>query len=43
MIRNYLKLAYRNLLSNKLVSAINIFGLSVAIGCSIVVFIFIKK
>lgn len=43
MIRNYLKLAYRNLLSNKLVSAINIFGLSVAIGCSIVVFLFLQN
>jgi len=43
MIRNYFKLAYRNLLSNKVVSAINIFGLSVAIGCSIVVFLFLQN
>jgi ABC-type antimicrobial peptide transport system permease subunit len=43
MFQNYLKLAYRNLLSNKLVSAINIFGLSIAIGCCIVVYLFLKN
>lgn len=41
MLKNYFKLAYRNLLSNKMVSAINIFGLSIAIGCSIVIFLFL--
>lgn len=43
MIRNYFKLAYRNLLSNKIVSAINIFGLSVALACSIVIFLFLQN
>ena len=42
MLKNYFKVAYRNLLKNKLSSAINIFGLSAAIGCSIVVFLFIE-
>jgi len=39
MLKSYLKLAYRNLLRNKLASFINIFGLSVAIGCSIIFFL----
>jgi ABC-type antimicrobial peptide transport system permease subunit len=39
MLKSYIKLAYRNLLRNKLSSLINIFGLSVAIGCSIVFFL----
>ncbi|MCB0547160.1 MAG: ABC transporter permease [Phaeodactylibacter sp.] len=43
MIRNYLKLAYRNLMANKMVSAINILGLSIATGCSIVVFLFLQN
>ena len=43
MFQNYFKLAYRNLLSNKLVSAINIFGLSIAIASCITVFLFLKN
>ena len=39
MIKNYLKMAFRNLLKYKLPSFINIFGLAVAIGCSIIFFI----
>ena len=42
MVKNYLKLALRNLAKNKMVSFINIFGLSAAVGVSIVVFTFIK-
>ena len=42
MVKNYIKLALRNLAKNKLVSFINIFGLSAAIGVSIVVFSYIK-
>ena len=38
MVRNYIKLALRNLAKNKLISFINIFGLSTAVGVSIVVF-----
>lgn len=41
MIRNYIKLALRSLTKNKLVSFINIFGLSTAIGVSITVFAFV--
>ncbi len=43
MFQNYFILAYRNLLSNKLVSGINIVGLSIAIGCCITVFLFLKN
>jgi len=39
MFKNYLKIAYRNLLKNKLYSLINIFGLSVAIACCIVAYL----
>lgn len=42
MVKNYLKMAWRNLAKNKLVSFINIFGLSAAVGVSIVVFSFVK-
>ncbi|MEL6718107.1 MAG: ABC transporter permease [Bacteroidota bacterium] len=43
MLRNYFKLAYRNLLNNKLVSLINIFGLSIAIAASITVFLYLQN
>jgi len=39
MLRSYFKLAYRNIIKNKLSSIINITGLSVAIGCSILFFL----
>ena len=41
MFCNYFKMAYRSLLKNKVSSFINIFGLSVAIGCSIVSYLFV--
>jgi putative ABC transport system permease protein len=40
MIKNYLKLGFRNLLKNKLPSSINILGLALAVGCCMVVFTF---
>ncbi len=43
MFQNYFKLAYRNLVANKLVSGINIVGLSIAIGCCLVVYLFLKS
>lgn len=43
MLQSYFKLAIRNLLANKLVTAINIVGLSIAIGCSVVVFLFLRN
>ncbi len=41
MFLSYLKLAWRNIVRNKLSSFINILGLALAVGCSIVVFIFV--
>ena len=40
MIKNYFKLGVRNLIKNKLPSAINILGLALAVGCCMVVFTF---
>lgn len=41
MVRNFIKTALRSLAKNPLISFINIFGLSLAVGCSLVVFIFV--
>lgn len=41
MYTNYLKLGFRNLIKNKLSSFINITGMSMAIGCTMVVFVFL--
>ncbi len=41
MLKNYFKIAYRHILRSKLFAIIDIFGLSLAIGCSIVVFLFV--
>ncbi|MDN5202426.1 ABC transporter permease [Fulvivirgaceae bacterium BMA10] len=41
MLKNFLKTFSRSLVKNKLISFINIFGLSIAIGCSLVVYIFV--
>ncbi len=41
MLKNYIKTTYRNLLRSKGSSFINLFGLSVAIGCAILVYLFL--
>ena len=41
MIKNYFKLGWRNLVKNKLSSTINIVGLGLAVGCCLVVFVFL--
>ena len=43
MISTYFRLAWRNLLANKIVSLINIFGLSIAVACCITVFLFLQN
>lgn len=43
MILNYLKVGWRNLKGQKLPSFINIFGLSCAIACSIVAYMFVSS
>ena len=41
MIRNYFKIAWRNLIKNKGFTAINIIGLSLGIGCFIVIAMYV--
>ncbi|MFC1556166.1 ABC transporter permease [candidate division KSB1 bacterium] len=43
MFRNYLIIAVRNFKKNKLYSLINVLGLSIAFGCCILVFSFIRS
>jgi putative ABC transport system permease protein len=42
MLKNYLKIALRNLWRNKIYSIINLFGLALGITCALVIFIFLK-
>jgi putative ABC transport system permease protein len=42
MLKNYLKIAVRTLWKNKKLSAINIFGLAIGIGCSLLIFLFVQ-
>src|SRR5678809_1021629 len=41
MIKNYLKIAWRNLMKNKVFSFINIFGLSVGLTCCLLIALYI--
>ena len=42
MIKNYFKIAWRNLVKNKSFSAINIVGLALGLTCSIFIFLWVK-
>lgn len=42
MIKNYLKTAWRNLVRNKAFSFINLFGLSLGITCSLLIFLWVQ-
>lgn len=42
MLTNYLKIAFRSLLRNKLTSFINIAGLSIAMACALLIYLFVK-
>ncbi len=42
MLRNYFKVALRAIFRNKLSSFINIFGLALAMGCALLIFVFVK-
>ncbi|MEP5611987.1 MAG: ABC transporter permease [Cyclobacteriaceae bacterium] len=42
MVTNFFKVFYRNLKRNRLFSAINLFGLTVAFTCSILIYLFIS-
>ena len=43
MLKNYLKIAFRNLKKNKGYSLINIFGLAVGIACCIIILLYIRN
>jgi putative ABC transport system permease protein len=43
MLKNYLKVAVRNLLRYKVYSFINIFGLAVGIACCMLILLFVIK
>ncbi|HEX3385100.1 MAG TPA: ABC transporter permease, partial [Mucilaginibacter sp.] len=43
MIKNYLKVAWRNLFRNKFFSAINILGLALGIACSILILLWVQN
>ncbi len=42
MIKNYFKIAWRNILRNKLFSFINLIGLSIGISCCVLIFIYVQ-
>jgi hypothetical protein len=42
MIRNYIKIAFRTLLKNKVYSFLNIFGLAAGITCASLIFLWVK-
>src|SRR6476660_2321151 len=42
MFRNYLKIAFRNLLRYKAFSFINVFGLAIGIACVILILLFVR-
>ena len=43
MLKNYLKIAIRNLFKNKVYSFINIFGLSIGLACCLLIMMFVKN
>ena len=43
LLMNYVKLAYRNMLRNKAASVINVTGLAIAVGCTLVVYTFLDR
>ena len=43
MFKNYLKIAIRNLIRNKIYSTINVLGLAIGIACCILIFLFVAN
>jgi len=43
MIKNYLKVAWRNLVRNKFFSAINILGLALGMACSVLILLWVQS
>jgi putative ABC transport system permease protein len=42
MLKNYFKIAWRNLLRNKLYSLINIIGLAIGVSCCVLIFLYVQ-
>ena len=42
MVRNYLKIAVRSLLKNKVYAFLNIFGLTIGITCALLIFLYVQ-
>jgi putative ABC transport system permease protein len=42
MFRNYFKIAYRNLIRNKLYSTISVFGLAIGIACCLLIYLYVS-
>jgi putative ABC transport system permease protein len=42
MLKNYLKIAWRNIVGNPLFSAINIIGLAIGLACCIIITLFVR-
>ncbi|MGK7393337.1 MAG: ABC transporter permease [Candidatus Cyclobacteriaceae bacterium M3_2C_046] len=42
MLKNYFKIAYRNLINNKVYSLINIIGLSVGMTCCLLIYLYVQ-
>jgi putative ABC transport system permease protein len=42
MLKNYFKVAFRNLLKHRTFSAINIFCLAIGLACCILIFLFVQ-
>ena len=42
MLKNYLKIAFRNLMRNKIYSFINIAGLSIGLACAMLIILYVK-
>src|SRR5574339_726331 len=43
MIKNYLKIAWRNLMKNKIFSFINVFGLSIGLTCCMLIALYLHN
>lgn len=42
MLKNYIKIAWRNIIRNKLFSSINIIGLSISIACCSIIYLYVS-
>lgn len=43
MLKNYIKIAFRNLTKNKIYSSINIFGLSIGVACCLLILLYLTN